>query len=105
MGWSLKLSELDFTVEDRAGSKIPHVDAVSRHVGTVLQTGGLIRENVLREQASDKFCQGLKPGTYHGKHEFFLDDEGLIYRRRPDDKHQLIVPRLSPMMFIKGRNT
>ena len=32
--WSLKVSELDFIVEHRAGSKIGHVDAVSRHVGT-----------------------------------------------------------------------
>jgi len=92
MRWSLKLCELDFTVEHGAGSKIPHVDALSRHVGNVLQTGGLCRETVLHEQARDKFCQGLKPGTYQGKHEFFFDDEGLIYRRRPDDKHQLIVP-------------
>jgi len=34
----------------------------------------------------------LKPRTYQGKHEFFLDVEGLIYRRRSNDKHQLIVP-------------
>jgi len=41
MRWSLKLYELDFTVEHRTGNKIPHVDALSRHVGAVLQTGGL----------------------------------------------------------------
>jgi len=68
------------------------VDALSRHVGAVLQTGGLCPETVLREQASYKFCQSLKAGTYQGRHEFFLDDEGLIYRRRSNDKHQLIVP-------------
>jgi len=32
MRWSLKLSELDFTVEHRPGTKIAHVDALSRHV-------------------------------------------------------------------------
>jgi hypothetical protein len=30
--WSLNLSELKFVVEHRAGSKISHVDALSRHV-------------------------------------------------------------------------
>jgi len=84
MKWSLILSELNFTVEHRAGSKIPRVDALGRHVGIVPQTGGLRRVDVFREQGSDKFCQG--------KHKFFLDDEGLIYRRGLDDKHQLIVP-------------
>jgi len=33
--WSLKLSELDFIVQHRPGTKIAHVDALSRHVGTV----------------------------------------------------------------------
>jgi len=33
--WSLRKSELDFVVEHRAGSKIGHVDALSRHVGTI----------------------------------------------------------------------
>jgi hypothetical protein len=35
LGWSLKLSELDFVVKHRAESKIGHVDALSRHVGAV----------------------------------------------------------------------
>jgi len=34
--WSLKLSELDFTVEHRVGTKILRVDALSRHVGAVI---------------------------------------------------------------------
>ena len=36
--WSIKLSELDFMVEHRAGTKMAHVDALSRHVGTVSAT-------------------------------------------------------------------
>jgi len=42
MSWSLKLSELDFTVERRPGTKIAHVDVLSRHVGTVMSGGALI---------------------------------------------------------------
>jgi hypothetical protein len=41
--WSLKLSELDFTVERIPGNKISHVDALSRHVGTVKQDFSLDR--------------------------------------------------------------
>jgi len=92
MRWCLKLCDLYFTVEYRAAYKIPHEDALSRHVGAVLQTGGPCPETVLREQAGDKFCQSLKPGNYQCKHEFILDEEGLIYRRSSNDKHQLIVP-------------
>jgi len=74
----MKLSELDFTVEHRAGKKIPHVDALSRHVSTVLNDKKLNREVVRDEQAKDKFCQSLNTGSYRNKREFFCDKEGLI---------------------------
>ena len=67
----MKLSELDFTVEHRAGKKFPHVDALSRHVGTVLNDKNLRREVVRDEQAKDKFCQNLNTGSYQSKREFF----------------------------------
>jgi hypothetical protein len=47
----MKFSELDFTVEHRVGKKIPHVDALSRHVGAVLDDKNLRREVVRDEQA------------------------------------------------------
>jgi hypothetical protein len=94
MRWSMKLSELDFTVEHRAGKEIPHVDALSRHVGAVLNDKNLSREVVHIEQAKDKFCQSLNTGTYQSRREFFVDQEGLIYRRsRSQDRHQLVVPK------------
>ena len=90
--WSLKLSELDFTIEHRPGSKIAHADALSRHVGTVKHGSNLDRENVLREQAKDAFCARQKPGAYHSKSEFFLDDDAILYKRNSKGNHQLIVP-------------
>ena len=42
--WSIKLSELDFVVEYRSGSKISHVDALSRHVGAVKHEAALSKE-------------------------------------------------------------
>ena len=83
----------DFTVEHRAGKKIPHVDALSRHVSAVLNDKNLRREVVNDEQAKDKLCQSLNPGTYQSRREFFVDQEGLIYRRRSQDRHRLVVPK------------
>jgi hypothetical protein len=73
--WSLRLDELDFTVEHRPGSKISHADALSRHVGVVKHDDNLDRDNVLREKAADAFCSQQNPGAYRGKSEFFLDDD------------------------------
>ena len=90
--WSLKLSEFQFAVEHRPGSKIGHVDALSRHVGVVKQESSLDREDVLREQAGNALCSRQNPGTYRSKSEFFLDDDGLLYKRSSNGSHQLIVP-------------
>jgi len=95
MRWSLKLAEFSFKVEHKAGKKIPHVDALSRHVSAVLHGQTLDPALFRLEQAKDKFYESLKPGTYTEKREYFRDDSGLIYRRRADEKHQLIVPGVS----------
>jgi len=90
--WSLKLAEIHFTIEHRPGKKIPRVDVLSRHVDTVLHDGSLSPEDILQEKGKDKYCQSLKLGNYSEVYEFFRDDTGLIYRRRPEDKHQLLLP-------------
>ena len=78
-------------VEHQAGTKLAHVDALSRH-GTIIQGGTLDKEDVLREQVKDAFCLKQNPGTYESKKEFFLDDDGVLYKRRSSGDHQLIVP-------------
>jgi len=104
MRWSMKLSELHFTVEHRAGKKISHVDALSRHVGTVLNDKNLHREVVREEQAKDKFCQSLNVGSYQSNRKFFCDKEGLIYRRRRQGRHQLVVPTSLIQDVIRGNH-
>jgi len=91
MRWSLELSELDFTVEHRAETKIPNVYALSRHVGTVLNESKLSPEEILLT-SKDQFCKQLKAGSYSSRKEFFYDDTGLIDRQQKNDKHQLFVP-------------
>jgi hypothetical protein len=91
--WSLKLSELDFVVEHRAGSKIGHVDALSRHLGAITNPDPLTRESVQQEQRKDALCRRQNPGTYHSKSEFFLDSDDVMYTRQQNGKHQLVVPQ------------
>jgi hypothetical protein len=104
MRWSLKLSELDFTVDHKPGINIAHVDALSRHLGAAMGGGTLGQESVLREQAKDKFCAKIKPGKYFSKCEIFRDDVGLVYRRQPNDKHQLLVPQTLVHDVIRENN-
>ena len=99
--WSIRLSELDFVVEHKPGSKIGHVDALSRHVGSVTHDNVLNKENVLREQEKDAFCIKQAPGTYRSKREFFVDDDNVLYRRKSNGNHQLVVPETLVQEVIK----
>ena len=78
MRWSLKLSELNFVVEHKPGSKIGLVDALSRHVGAVMHEDSLDKERIFSEQQKDEFWTEQEPGTYPSKREFFLDKDGVM---------------------------
>jgi len=99
--WSLKLSELDFIVEHRPGTKIAHVDALSRHVGTVTLNNCLDKTTFLQEQKKDAFCKKQINGSHSSNSDFFLDDEGAMYRRQQNGKHQLVVPETSIQEVIR----
>jgi len=69
-----------------------HVDVLSRHVGSVSHENTLDRENILREQEKDSFCSKQSRGSYRSRKEFFLDSDDILYRRRSNENHQLVVP-------------
>jgi len=87
------LVKLDFVVEHRAGSKIGHVDALSRHVGAITNPDPRSRESIRQEQSKDVLCHRQNPGTYNSKSEFFVDSDDVMYRRQQSGKHQLVVPQ------------
>jgi len=45
------------------------------------------------EQERDEYCMKQNPGALSMNREFFRDDDGVMYRRRPQGKHQVVVPR------------
>ena len=55
--WSLRLSEFDFEIEHVPGSKIKHVDALSRHVGLVEESHLKNKEIMMKEQKKYLFCK------------------------------------------------
>jgi len=104
MRWSLRLSEFDLIVEHRPGIKIKHVDALSRHVAAIMQDGVPSKEEILAEQRKDPFCKTRKLGTHSSKSEYFLDDNGVLYKRRSDHKHQLVAPKSLVEDIIKANH-
>ena len=85
MRWSLKLSELDFIVEHKPGSKISHVDALSRHVSAVKYENSLDKEIILQEKQKDELYTKQNPRNYTRKRESFIDCDGVMYRLQRHD--------------------
>jgi hypothetical protein len=91
--WSLRLAEYDFTVQYRPGTKIPHVDSLSRYICAVSSNETLSKERVKQAQASGVFCRTLSPGRQNSRSEYFTDLEGVMYKRRQGKEPVLVVPR------------
>ena len=53
----------------------------------------LSKESVKHEQEKDEFCMRQNPGALSRNRGFSRDDDGVIYRRCPQGKHQVVVPR------------
>ena len=62
------------------------------------------KEEILVEQRKGPFCNTRKPGTHSSKSEYFLDDDGVLYKRRSDHKHQLVVPKSLVEDIIKANH-
>jgi len=105
MRWSLRLAKFDFIVQHKPGTKIGHVDALSRHVGAVMEDGPPSRERFLEEQGKDSYCSTLRPGNYTSKADYFFDDDGVVYKRQINHKHQLVVSASLIQDVIRANHT
>jgi hypothetical protein len=91
--WSLCLSAFDFEIEHVPGSKIKHVDALSRHVGLVRETQLMSKELMIREQEKDSFCKEQIQNRLTANGECFLDMDGVLYRRVKSKQLKLVIPQ------------
>jgi len=71
MRWAFRLSDFDFSIQHKPGSSISHVDALSRHVGAVMEDDLPDKDRFVEEQRKDPYCSTLKPGKHTGKADFF----------------------------------
>ena len=50
------------------------------------------RDTKYSKRARERWILQQSPVSYHGRKEFFLDSDDILYRRRSNCNHQLIVP-------------
>jgi hypothetical protein len=91
--WSLSLSEFDFSVEHCPGTKIRHVDALSRHFHAVTTEAPLSKDVLRRERRQDPFCKSLRVKTAGERAEYFYDCDDIIYKRQKKGDPLFVVPK------------
>jgi len=78
--WILFLQDFDYVMEHRPGSRMKHVDALSRHpVMTVVNHD--ITPKIRKAQDSDEDTQLIKQRLKEGSYEDYCIHNGLVYKQ------------------------
>jgi hypothetical protein len=84
--WAVKLSEYDYKVEHRPGTKMRHADALSRHINVVDKDLVLSREIIREEQEKDSACLQYKQAE-----NFWTDEDGILYHQEIKGRSQIVI--------------
>lgn len=87
--WALMLEEYDYEIEHRSGSKMRHVDALSR--APVLIIESTISSVLSSKQKEDEKCQSIMKILEKAKFEDFLVEGGVL-KRFINGKNVVYIP-------------
>lgn len=87
--WVLQLQEYDFTVEHRAGKRMPHVDALSR---MYLIQEESINKVIRKAQNEDENTKAIiELIEQKGKYDHYVIKNDLLHRAK-DDRELIVIP-------------
>lgn len=86
--WAAKLSEYDYTVEHRQGTRMRHADALSRIVNRVEKDLNWSREVIREEQDKDYVCK-----KYKHYENFWTNKDGMLYYERLKGQPRVVIPK------------
>lgn len=89
-GWALLLQEFEYILEHRPGTKMRHVDALSRNPTVLLLQANVIEMNKARQRNDEKLgaiIKALDVGSYGD----FFTDHGILYKNCNGGK-LLVIP-------------
>lgn len=91
--WAMFLQHYDYTIQHRPGTRMSHVDALSRcHVIFILESNTFEQTLAVRQHQDEEIQQVLRRLEESGDKHFELRD-GLVYRKNKDGELLFYVPR------------
>ncbi|GFT51102.1 retrovirus-related Pol polyprotein from transposon 17.6 [Trichonephila clavipes] len=83
--WALQLEEFDYEIEHRAGSRMKHVDALSRYP-VMMVCNGTLTSKLKNAQEEDDNIQTLKSLLEKQESEEFLSEMGALEKLKQQQK-------------------
>ena len=91
--WSLEFQDYDYILEHRPGSRMQHVDALSRSLQVMVIEGNSFEENLVICQNRDPKLVELKDSLQTRQSKMFEMRNGILYRKtNKDDRVLFCVP-------------
>lgn len=79
--WALEMQEYDYTMEHRAGTRMQHVDALSRAPDILVVEDNPFELNLSLSQGRDPEIRALRDSLQKSEHRLFEMRNGLVYRK------------------------
>lgn len=90
--WALFLQSYNYTVEYRPGSKMSHVDALSRCHAILVLEGNTLERVLSVKQDKDMTIQQIREQLEAQEDRYFELRDGLVYRKAKNGKLLFYVP-------------
>jgi len=89
--WALILEEYHYTIEHRPGSKLKHVDALSRYPVTMIEAAHDITPKIRRAQESDETIKNIKQRLEKGPYQDYILRNQIVYKQS-QGRELIMVP-------------
>ncbi|GFW19564.1 retrovirus-related Pol polyprotein from transposon 17.6 [Trichonephila clavipes] len=97
--WALQLEEFDYEIEHRAGSRMKHVDALSRYP-VMMVCNDTLTSKLKNAQEEDDNIQTLKSLIEKQESEEFFERNGILYKYL-NDRELIVTPKAMQAELIK----
>ncbi|GFY59692.1 retrovirus-related Pol polyprotein from transposon 297 [Trichonephila inaurata madagascariensis] len=97
--WALQLEEFDYEIEHRAGSRMKHVDALSRYPVMII-CNDTLTSKLKKAQEEDGSIQTLKSLLEKQESEEFFERNGILYKYL-NGRELIVTPKAMEAELIK----
>ncbi|GFU71215.1 hypothetical protein TNCV_2673791 [Trichonephila clavipes] len=97
--WALQLEEFDYEIEHRAGSRMKHVDALSRYP-VMMVCNDTLTSKLKKAQEEDDNIQTLKSLLEKQESEEFFERNGILYNYL-NGRELIVTPKAMQAELIK----